>query len=74
MTRTVQLQQRHWTHVVGGFDLRPMRPESLAFLTQLVNTPSPSGHEARGQKVWLDYLKEFADETFPMLAAIAWRC
>ena len=51
-----------------------MRPESLAFLTQLVNTPSPSGHEARGQKVWLDYLKEFADETFPMLAAIAWRC
>jgi len=41
-----------------------MRSESLAFLTQLVNTPSPSGHEARGQRVWLDYVKPFADETF----------
>ena len=41
-----------------------MRSESLSFLTKLVNTPSPSGHEARGQRVWLDYVKEFADETF----------
>ncbi|HWD18125.1 MAG TPA: M42 family metallopeptidase [Verrucomicrobiae bacterium] len=41
-----------------------MRAESLKFLEQLVNTPSPSGHEARGQRVWLDYVKPFADETF----------
>ena len=41
-----------------------MRSESLAFLTELVNTPSPSGHEARGQKVWLNYVAPFADETF----------
>lgn len=41
-----------------------MRSESLSFLTKLVNTPSPSGHEARGQRVWLDYVKTFADETF----------
>ena len=41
-----------------------MRSESLAFLTKLVNTPSPSGHEARGQRVWLDYVKPLADETF----------
>jgi endoglucanase len=41
-----------------------MRTESLRFLETLVNTPSPSGHEARGQRVWLDYAKEWADETF----------
>jgi endoglucanase len=41
-----------------------MRTESLQFLERLVNTPSPSGHEARGQRVWLDYAKAWADETF----------
>jgi putative aminopeptidase FrvX len=41
-----------------------MRDESLRFLELLANTPSPSGHEARGQRVWLDYVKPFADETF----------
>ena len=41
-----------------------MRNQSLQFLTQLVNTPSPVGHEVRGQRVWLDYAKRFAEETF----------
>ena len=41
-----------------------MQKSSLAFLEKLVNTPSPTGHEARGQRVWLDYVKQFADETF----------
>src|SRR5579885_1477109 len=41
-----------------------MRDESLNFLKTLVNTPSPTGHEARGQRVWLDYAAQFADETF----------
>ena len=41
-----------------------MRTESLEFLERLVNTPSPSGHEARGQRAWLDYARPFADETF----------
>jgi len=41
-----------------------MREQSLAFLKSLVNTPSPVGHETRGQRVWLDYAKQFADETF----------
>lgn len=41
-----------------------MREKSLEFLETLVNTPSPSGHEYRGQRVWLDYVKEFADETY----------
>src|SRR5438874_288083 len=42
----------------------PMRARSLSFLRTLVNTPSPSGHEARGQRVWRDYVKPYADETF----------
>jgi putative aminopeptidase FrvX len=41
-----------------------MRKQSLRFLEQLVNTPSPSGHEARGQRVWLDYARQYAEETF----------
>ncbi|MFO1501878.1 MAG: M42 family metallopeptidase [Verrucomicrobiota bacterium] len=41
-----------------------MRDESLQFLRKLLNTPSPPGHEARGQRVWLDYVTAFADETF----------
>ena len=41
-----------------------MREQSLEFLKTLVNTPSPSGHETRGQRVWLDYVKQYADETF----------
>src|ERR1700689_4302171 len=41
-----------------------MREQSLNFLRTLVNTPSPTGHEVRGQRVWLDYAKQFAEETF----------
>src|SRR6266852_1939744 len=41
-----------------------MREASLNFLKTLVNTPSPVGHEVRGQRVWLDYAKQFSDETF----------
>jgi endoglucanase len=41
-----------------------MRESSLSFLRTLVNTPSPVGHEVRGQRVWLDYVKGYADETF----------
>jgi endoglucanase len=41
-----------------------MRNESLDFLKKLVNTPSPSGHETRGQRVWLDYVTTYADETY----------
>jgi endoglucanase len=41
-----------------------MREQSLTFLKTLVNTPSPVGYEARGQRAWLDYAGQFADETF----------
>ena len=35
-----------------------------AFLTDLLTTPSPSGYEAGGQRVWLDYVREFADDVW----------
>src|ERR1044071_7674128 len=41
-----------------------MREASLKFLELLVNTPSPSGHEVRGQRVWLNYVSNYADETY----------
>lgn len=41
-----------------------MRPESREFLTQLLNTPSPTGFETAGQRVWLDYLKPYIDTYF----------
>jgi len=41
-----------------------MREQSLNFLRTLVNTPSPVGHEVKGQRVWLDYAKQYAEETF----------
>ena len=41
-----------------------MRDESLSFLKTLVNTPSPTGHEVRGQRVWLDYVSQFAESTY----------
>ena len=41
-----------------------MREKSLNFLRTLVNTPSPTGHEVRGQRVWLNYVKTFAEDTF----------
>ena len=35
-----------------------------AFLTELLTTPSPSGYEAVGQRVWLDYVRGFADDVW----------
>src|SRR6059036_336673 len=51
-----------------------MREPSLKFLEKLINTPSPTGYEARGQRVWLDYVKPFADatETDAYGNAVAW--
>jgi endoglucanase len=33
------------------------------FLLALLNSPSPSGFEARTTRIWLDYVQAFADET-----------
>lgn len=39
-----------------------MDDERRAFLDDLLSTPSPSGFEARGQRVWVDYVSAFADD------------
>jgi endoglucanase len=40
-----------------------MQKAPREFLLNLLETPSPSGFEARCARVWLDYVKRFADET-----------
>ena len=37
---------------------------SLQFLHRYLNNPSPTGFESAGQKLWLNYLRPFVDETF----------
>src|SRR5271167_4162819 len=58
------METEGWTTECHNTNMPAMRDESVQFLERLVNTPSPSGHEARGQRVWLDYVTPFADETF----------
>lgn len=41
-----------------------MRPDSLDFLHRLLDTPSPSGHEHDGQRLWLEYVRPFADRVW----------
>lgn len=36
--------------------------DSYSFLRNYINTPSPTGFESGGQKVWLNYIKPFVDE------------
>jgi putative aminopeptidase FrvX len=37
---------------------------SYAFLKNYINTPSPTGFEYTGQKVWLEYVKPFVDSHY----------
>ena len=37
---------------------------SLAFFEKYINNPSPTGFEAKGQKLWLDYIKPYIDEHY----------
>lgn len=41
-----------------------MRKESFEFLEKYLNNASPTGFEAEGQKLWLEYLKPYIDEYF----------
>jgi putative aminopeptidase FrvX len=38
--------------------------ENEAFLYTYLNNPSPTGFEASGQQIWLDYIKPFVDTHF----------
>lgn len=37
---------------------------SINFLYQYLNNPSPTGFESAGQKIWLNYIAPFVDEQF----------
>jgi len=37
---------------------------SYKFLRKYINTPSPTGFESGGQKLWMDYIKPHVDEMF----------
>ena len=36
--------------------------KSLVFLEKYINNPSPTGFEAEGQKIWLEYIKPYVDD------------
>ncbi|GAB4409554.1 MAG: M42 family metallopeptidase [Bacteroidia bacterium] len=38
-----------------------LTPQSLAFLEAYINNASPTGFEAPGQKLWLDYIRPYID-------------
>ncbi len=41
-----------------------LNEDSLAFLTHYLNNPSPTGYENEGQKLWMEYIKPYVEETF----------
>lgn len=51
-----------------------MRKKSYSFLEKYLNANAPVGFEITGQKIWMDYLKPFADDfltdTYGSVAAI----
>src|SRR3972149_3258916 len=41
-----------------------LNSKSLDFLERYINNPSPTGYEAEGQKLWVNYIKPYIDEHF----------
>jgi putative aminopeptidase FrvX len=39
-----------------------MNDRSFEFLKKYINNSSPTGYEAEGQKIWLDYIRPYIDE------------
>ncbi len=48
----------------AGTGSNVLTTNSLNFLKDYINNPSPVGFEAAGQRLWLKYLEPFVDETF----------
>ncbi|OCB70242.1 M42 family metallopeptidase [Flavobacterium crassostreae] len=38
-----------------------LKPSSISFLEKYLNNASPTGFEAAGQKIWMEYLKPYVD-------------
>jgi putative aminopeptidase FrvX len=41
-----------------------LNDRSMQFLEQYINNPSPVGFEYGGQKLWLEYIRQYVDTTF----------
>jgi len=41
-----------------------LNTQSIKFLYEYLNNPSPTGFESSGQKIWLNYIKPYIDEYF----------
>jgi endoglucanase len=49
-----------------------MTPDAQSFLFDLLDTPSPTGFEARGQRVWAEYVRSHADAVDSDAYGTAW--
>jgi putative aminopeptidase FrvX len=49
-----------------------MDSKSRSFLFELLNTPSPTGWETGGQRIWADYVRGFADRVENDAYGTAW--
>ena len=41
-----------------------LNKKSIQFLEKYINNAAPTGFEAEGQKMWLDYIKPYIDDYF----------
>ncbi len=42
--------------------MKVLNQKSIDFLEKYLNNSSPTGHEANGQKIWMEYLKPYVDD------------
>ena len=42
--------------------MKILNQKSIDFLEKYLNNSSPTGHEAKGQKIWMEYLKPYVDD------------
>lgn len=49
-----------------------MTDDAKAFFFALLDTPSPTGFEAPGQRVWTDYVRDYADDVETDAYGTAW--
>ena len=42
-------------------DYKILNEKSIDFLREYLNNASPTGYEAEGQKIWMNYLKPYVD-------------
>ncbi len=42
--------------------MKVLNQKSIDFLEKYLNNSSPTGYEANGQKIWMEYLKPYVDD------------